>query len=101
MHIISEVTLEGVEVLFQIHIKKGQSPPLVVQCHAYPHWVHCNPQVWTQAVVQKLIFMPEGKEGQLYDCVKSSPKHSAVRFAKCDAQLSCFTPIKQLPQQQL
>lgn len=58
--VISEVTVEGVQVLLQIHVKERQSPPLVVQCHADPHRVHCDPQVGTPAVVQKLIFMPEG-----------------------------------------
>lgn len=62
MDIISEVTVEGVQVLLQIHVKERQSPPLVVQCHANPHRVHCNPQVGTPAVVQKLIFMPEGNK---------------------------------------
>lgn len=64
MDIISEVTVEGVQVLLQIHVKERQSPPLVVQCHANPHRVHCNPQVGTPAVVQKLIFMPEGNKGE-------------------------------------
>lgn len=62
MDIISEVTVEGVQVLLQIHVKERQSPSLVVQCHANPHRVHCNPQVGTPAVVQKLIFMPEGNK---------------------------------------
>lgn len=62
MDIISKVTVEGVQVLLQIHVKERQSPSLVVQCHANPHRVHCNPQVGTPAVVQKLIFMPEGNK---------------------------------------
>lgn len=62
MDIISEVTVEGVQVLLQIHVKERQSPSLVVQYHANPHRVHCNPQVGTPAVVKKLIFMPEGNK---------------------------------------
>lgn len=64
VYIILEVTVEGVQVLFQIHIEKGQSPLLVVQCHSYPHWVHCDSQVWTPAVVEELVFMPEEWNGQ-------------------------------------
>lgn len=59
MDIVLEVTVEGVQVLFQIHVEKGQSPLLVIQCHSYPHWVHCDSQVWTPTVMEELIFMPE------------------------------------------
>lgn len=61
VNIISEVTLKGVQMLFQIHIKEGQSPPMVVQSQPYPHWIHCDPQVWTAAAVKELIFVPEEK----------------------------------------
>lgn len=30
VNIISEVTLEGVQMLFQIHVKEGQSPSVIV-----------------------------------------------------------------------
>lgn len=32
--IILEATVEGVQVLFQIHIEEGESPLLVIQCHS-------------------------------------------------------------------
>lgn len=51
--------MEGVQVLFKIHIKEGESPSLEIQCHSYPHWVHCNPEVGTPTVMQELIFMPK------------------------------------------
>lgn len=58
MDIILKVTPEGVQVLFQIHVEKGESPCLVSQCHSYPHWVDCDSQVWTPTVMEELIFMP-------------------------------------------
>lgn len=63
--VISEMTVKGVQVLFQIHVKEGQSPPVVVQRHAYPDRVHRDPQVRAPAVVQKLIFMPVKTEKHL------------------------------------
>lgn len=56
--IILEAIVEGVQVLFQIHIEEGESPLLVIQCHSYPHWVHCDSQVRTPTMMEELIFMP-------------------------------------------
>lgn len=59
LHIIPEVALEGVQVLLQIHIEEGQSSSVVVKCHSDSDRMHRNPQIWTPAVVQKLIFVSE------------------------------------------
>lgn len=81
--IISKVTVEGVQVLLQIHVKERQSPPLVVQCHANPHRVHCNPQVGTPAVVQKLIFMPEGNKGEQRYKSSTSKAFLSLSLSSC------------------
>lgn len=67
--VISEVTVEGVQVLFQIYVKERQSPSVVVECHSNPHGVHGDPQVRTPAVVQKLVFVPN-KKRSVIECVK-------------------------------
>lgn len=79
-----EVTVEGVQVLFKIHIKEGESPPLEIKCHTYPHWVHCNPEVRTPTVMQELIFMPKQikEEGSIiaYSSLDLNIKHCLILF---------------------
>lgn len=68
--VISEVTVEGVQVLFQIYVKERQSPSVVVECHSNPYGVDSDPQVRTPAVVQKLVFMPN-KKRSIIECQKA------------------------------
>ena len=58
VHIALEAAVEGVEVLFQLHVVEGQCPAVVVQSHTDSHRVHCNPQVRTPAVMEELVLMP-------------------------------------------
>lgn len=51
LDVVLEVTVEGVKVLFQVHVEEGQCVLLVVQRHSDPHRVHRDPQIWTPAVV--------------------------------------------------
>lgn len=60
--IIVKVTVEGMQMLLQISIEEAQSPPVVVESHSNTHWMHCNPQVWTPAIMQELILMSKSKE---------------------------------------
>lgn len=68
--VILEVTVEGVQMLFQIYVKERQSPSVVVECHSNPYGVHSDPQVRTPAVVQKLVFMPNKGRSIIIECVK-------------------------------
>lgn len=84
--VISEMTVKGVQVLFQIHVKEGQSPSVVVQRHAYPDRVHRDPQVRAPAVVQKLIFMPVKTEKHLKSTEwrrQRSSKYKAWFLSSC------------------
>lgn len=76
-------------MLLQIHIKKGQSPPFVVQCYSYSHWIHGEPQVRAPTTVQKLVLMPEKDGEQHYDCVQQ-------RISKYKA-LSSYPVAKMVP----
>lgn len=97
MNIILEVTVEGVKVLFQIHIEERQCPLLVVQCYSYPHWVHCYPQVRTPAVVQELIFMPtvKIKDGNFIFCAQQiNPRYIAFSLILTSLILPLCRPLK-------
>lgn len=51
LDITLKLTLEGMQVLFQIHIEEGQSAPVIVQSQPYSDWVHCDPQVRALTIV--------------------------------------------------
>lgn len=64
--IILKVTVESVQMLLQISIEEAQRSPVIVESHSNTHWMHSNPQVWTPAIMQELIFMSkESKEENL------------------------------------
>lgn len=86
---IPEVTLEGVQVLLQIHIEEGQSSSVVVQCHSDSDRMHRDPQIWTPAVVQKLIFVPGIKRGSVYSFVLSSASQM-LKMLKYGAMCDIF-----------
>ena len=73
MDIALEVAVEGVEMLFQLHVVEGQRPAIVVKSHADTHWVHGNPQVRTPAVMKELVLMPGGEGGSKDYCTKRRP----------------------------
>lgn len=58
VHIIGEVALESVQVLSNVGVNERQCPAVIVQGHSDPDWIHGDPQVWTPAVVKKLVFVP-------------------------------------------
>ena len=70
VHIALEAAVEGVEVLFKLHVVEGQRPAIVVESHSDTHRVHGNPQVRTPAVMKELVLMPAVEGGSKDYCTK-------------------------------